>query len=185
MTGASSRSEYCLPSPTTTCIFWLIQPLNRYLFLYLCCRKHHHRFLLSSQCNIIVILGISILADIKVMAVLPFSSSPQAAIVDPVDPDSVVAAVKEEGVRAFNILILPGVNICPKLWEIFTPGLLQLPILDSQVTLTTLLTTHHHWDHAGGNADLIKKVIVTDLPAVLSSDCNLNSLLIILYICCC
>ena len=43
---------------------------------------------------------------------------------DPVDPDSVVAAVKEEG-----------------------------------VTLTTLLTTHHHWDHAGGNADLIKKVI--------------------------
>ena len=27
-----------------------------------------------------------------------------------------------------------------------------------EVTLTTLLTTHHHWDHAGGNADLIKKV---------------------------
>merc|ERR1712181_90945 len=26
------------------------------------------------------------------------------------------------------------------------------------VTLTTLLTTHHHWDHAGGNADLIKKM---------------------------
>merc|ERR1712004_391013 len=47
----------------------------------------------------------------------------QAAIVDPVDPDSVIAAVEEEG-----------------------------------VTLTTLLTTHHHWDHAGGNADLIKKL---------------------------
>merc|ERR1712012_446920 len=47
----------------------------------------------------------------------------QAAIVDPVDPDSVVAAIEEEG-----------------------------------VTLTTLLTTHHHWDHAGGNADLIKKL---------------------------
>merc|ERR1719342_1631297 len=47
----------------------------------------------------------------------------QAAIVDPVDPESVIAAVEEEG-----------------------------------VTLTTLLTTHHHWDHAGGNADLIKKV---------------------------
>ena len=40
---------------------------------------------------------------------------PQAAIVDPVDPDSVVAAVKEEGVRAFNYMILPGVDICPKL----------------------------------------------------------------------
>jgi len=47
----------------------------------------------------------------------------EAAVVDPVDPDSVVAAVKEEG-----------------------------------VTLTTLLTTHHHWDHAGGNKDLISKV---------------------------
>jgi len=47
----------------------------------------------------------------------------EAAIVDPVDPESVLAAVREEG-----------------------------------VTLTTLLTTHHHWDHAGGNADLIKKV---------------------------
>lgn len=31
-------------------------------------------------------------------------------------------------------------------------------IVNPEVTLTTLLTTHHHWDHAGGNADLIKKV---------------------------
>ena len=31
-----------------------------------------------------------------------------------------------------------------------------------EVTLTTLLTTHHHWDHAGGNADLIKKVKILD-----------------------
>jgi len=47
----------------------------------------------------------------------------EAAIIDPVDPDSVIKAVEEEGVN-----------------------------------LTTLLTTHHHWDHAGGNADLIKRV---------------------------
>ena len=26
------------------------------------------------------------------------------------------------------------------------------------MNLTTLLTTHHHWDHAGGNAELIKRV---------------------------
>ena len=44
-------------------------------------------------------------------------------MVDPVDPDSVVAAVQEEG-----------------------------------VTLTTVLTTHHHWDHAGGNKELLKRM---------------------------
>jgi hydroxyacylglutathione hydrolase len=47
----------------------------------------------------------------------------QAAVVDPVEPDTVVAAVEEEG-----------------------------------LTLTHLLTTHHHWDHAGGNAALLKRV---------------------------
>ena len=34
----------------------------------------------------------------------------------------------------------------------------EMWIVYPEVTLTTLLTTHHHWDHAGGNADLIKKV---------------------------
>lgn len=57
------------------------------------------------------------------MYLLVDTATKQAAIVDPVDPDSVVAAVAKEG-----------------------------------VTLTTLLTTHHHWDHAGGNAEMIKKV---------------------------
>ncbi|GJQ71928.1 hypothetical protein Trydic_g3037 [Trypoxylus dichotomus] len=46
----------------------------------------------------------------------------QAAIVDPVEPDTVLEAVKEEGVN-----------------------------------LTKVLTTHHHWDHAGGNEGLVKK----------------------------
>jgi len=45
----------------------------------------------------------------------------EAAIVDPVEPETVLAAVAEEGVN-----------------------------------LTTLLTTHHHWDHAGGNKELLK-----------------------------
>lgn len=57
------------------------------------------------------------------MYLLMDPATKEAAIVDPVDPESVISAVAEEG-----------------------------------VTLTTLLTTHHHWDHAGGNADLIKKV---------------------------
>lgn len=48
--------------------------------------------------------------------------SKEAAIVDPVDPDAVLAAVAK-----FN------------------------------VNLTTVLTTHHHWDHAGGNVNLVKK----------------------------
>ncbi|CAH3044302.1 unnamed protein product, partial [Porites lobata] len=43
----------------------------------------------------------------------------EAAIVDPVEPKKVIAAVKKEGVK-----------------------------------LTTVLTTHHHWDHAGGNGEL-------------------------------
>jgi len=57
------------------------------------------------------------------MYLLMDQATKEAAIVDPVDPDSVIKAVEEEGVK-----------------------------------LTTLLTTHHHWDHAGGNADLIKRV---------------------------
>lgn len=47
----------------------------------------------------------------------------EAAIVDPVEPDTVLAAVEEE-----------------------------------KVNLTKVLTTHHHWDHAGGNEALVKKV---------------------------
>ncbi|XP_059407254.1 hydroxyacylglutathione hydrolase, mitochondrial-like isoform X2 [Carassius carassius] len=45
----------------------------------------------------------------------------EAAIVDPVEPQKVVDAVKKHGVK-----------------------------------LKTVLTTHHHWDHAGGNEKLVK-----------------------------
>nr|DBA19288.1 TPA: hypothetical protein GDO54_015149 [Pyxicephalus adspersus] len=45
----------------------------------------------------------------------------EAAIVDPVQPQKVVDAVKKHGVN-----------------------------------LTSVLTTHHHWDHAGGNEKLVK-----------------------------
>ncbi|XP_054160345.1 hydroxyacylglutathione hydrolase, mitochondrial-like [Oppia nitens] len=47
----------------------------------------------------------------------------EAAIVDPVEPNKVLTAVKAENVN-----------------------------------LTTVLTTHHHWDHAGGNEELVKLV---------------------------
>lgn len=57
------------------------------------------------------------------MYLLVDAATSEAAIVDPVQPDDVLAAVKEEGVK-----------------------------------LTTVLTTHHHWDHAGGNEELVKKV---------------------------
>lgn len=45
----------------------------------------------------------------------------EAAIVDPVQPQKVLDAVKKHGVK-----------------------------------LTSVLTTHHHWDHAGGNEKLVK-----------------------------
>ncbi|CAK1547348.1 unnamed protein product [Leptosia nina] len=45
----------------------------------------------------------------------------EAAIVDPVEPNTVLQAVQDQGVK-----------------------------------LTKVLTTHHHWDHAGGNEDLLK-----------------------------
>ncbi|XP_002735677.2 LOW QUALITY PROTEIN: hydroxyacylglutathione hydrolase, mitochondrial-like [Saccoglossus kowalevskii] len=57
------------------------------------------------------------------MYLLVDENTKQAAIVDPVEPDKVVNAVKEEG-----------------------------------VTLTTVLTTHHHWDHAGGNKKMVSMV---------------------------
>nr|XP_006637198.2 PREDICTED: hydroxyacylglutathione hydrolase, mitochondrial [Lepisosteus oculatus] len=47
----------------------------------------------------------------------------EAAIVDPVEPQKVVDAIKKHRVK-----------------------------------LTTVLTTHHHWDHAGGNEKLVKLV---------------------------
>ncbi|CAG9786024.1 unnamed protein product [Diatraea saccharalis] len=45
----------------------------------------------------------------------------EAAIVDPVEPKTVLKAVQEQGLK-----------------------------------LTSVLTTHHHWDHAGGNEELVK-----------------------------
>ncbi|XP_029669485.1 hydroxyacylglutathione hydrolase, mitochondrial-like isoform X3 [Formica exsecta] len=50
----------------------------------------------------------------------------EAAVVDPVDPETVATAVQQNNIK-----------------------------------LTKVLTTHHHWDHAGGNAKLLKSF--TDL----------------------
>ena len=57
------------------------------------------------------------------MYLLVDTNTNKAAIVDPVEPDTVLAAVEEEGVE-----------------------------------LTTVLTTHHHWDHAGGNKEIVKRM---------------------------
>eukprot|EP00112_Aurelia_sp_Birch-Aquarium-sp1_P017953 Seg4218.4 transcript_id=Seg4218.4/GoldUCD/mRNA.D3Y31 product="Hydroxyacylglutathione hydrolase mitochondrial" protein_id=Seg4218.4/GoldUCD/D3Y31 len=61
--------------------------------------------------------------DDNYMYLLIDEKTNDAAIIDPVEPAKVLAAVREENVK-----------------------------------LTTVLTTHHHWDHAGGNADLCSKV---------------------------
>ncbi|XP_027222325.2 hydroxyacylglutathione hydrolase, mitochondrial isoform X3 [Penaeus vannamei] len=55
------------------------------------------------------------------MYLLMDETTKEAAIVDPVEPKTVLAAVEEAGVN-----------------------------------LTTILTTHHHWDHAGGNKALVE-----------------------------
>ena len=62
------------------------------------------------------------------MYLLVDTNTNQAAIVDPVEPDTVLAAVAEEGVE-----------------------------------LTTVLTTHHHWDHAGGNKEIVKRMAGLDV----------------------
>jgi len=64
----------------------------------------------------------------------------EAAIVDPVTPEVVVEAVKEEN-----------------------------------VSLTTVLTTHHHWDHAGGNAKLVQLLSHLNL-SVLGGDDRIDCL---------
>ncbi|XP_015677134.1 hydroxyacylglutathione hydrolase, mitochondrial [Protobothrops mucrosquamatus] len=55
------------------------------------------------------------------MYLLVDEETKEAAIVDPVQPQKVLDAVRKHGVK-----------------------------------LTTVLTTHHHWDHAGGNEKLVK-----------------------------
>ncbi|XP_076312153.1 hydroxyacylglutathione hydrolase tenzing norgay [Tachypleus tridentatus] len=57
------------------------------------------------------------------MYLLVDDATKEAAVVDPVEPEKVTAAVNKEGVK-----------------------------------LTTVLTTHHHWDHAGGNEKLVQAV---------------------------
>merc|ERR1719232_418723 len=55
------------------------------------------------------------------MYLLVDEESKEAAVVDPVEPETVLRSVEGEG-------------------------------------LTTVLTTHHHWDHAGGNKEIVSKV---------------------------
>lgn len=76
--------------------------------------------------------------DDNYMYLIIDEKSRKAAIVDPVEPKSVLKAAEEEN-----------------------------------VDLTTVLTTHHHWDHAGGNSELVslKKNI-----KVVGGDANIASL---------
>ncbi|XP_048755690.1 hydroxyacylglutathione hydrolase, mitochondrial-like [Ostrea edulis] len=61
--------------------------------------------------------------DDNYMYLLIDEDTKQCAAVDPVEPEKIMKAIKEEG-----------------------------------CTLTTILTTHHHWDHASGNDKLVKLV---------------------------
>ncbi|XP_067648717.1 hydroxyacylglutathione hydrolase, mitochondrial-like isoform X2 [Haliotis asinina] len=85
------------------------------------CRNCHSRELLISQSDMRVRL-IPALED-NYMYLLIDEDTKQCAAVDPVEPEKIISAVKEEG-----------------------------------VLLNAVLTTHHHWDHAGGNEKLIALV---------------------------
>ena len=92
------------------------------VFRYTARLLHYHSKQLNFKLEKMKIRSIPALDD-NYMYLLVDSKTNQAAIVDPVEPDKVLKAVKEEGVN-----------------------------------LTTVMTTHHHWDHAGGNNDLVSKV---------------------------
>jgi len=76
--------------------------------------------------NMLHVTPIPALSD-NYMYLIVDEKTKEAAIVDPVEPQKVVEAVKHSGVN-----------------------------------LVAALTTHHHWDHAGGNEDLAK--LVPGLP---------------------
>lgn len=44
------------------------------------------------------------------------------------------------------------------------PDRVLTAVSDHAVTLTSVLTTHHHWDHAGGNEKLVSKFEVNHEP---------------------
>ncbi|XP_060085813.1 hydroxyacylglutathione hydrolase, mitochondrial-like [Ylistrum balloti] len=82
--------------------------------------EYHSKPLRFTQANMDVIL-LPALKD-NYMYLIIDQATKECACVDPVEPEKVLNAVKEMGVK-----------------------------------LTTLMTTHHHWDHAGGNKELVSK----------------------------
>jgi len=111
----SRRVPLCV-SQSATALFFRVEALSKVGL-----RGHHSESKLVDQ-NSMKIKILPALSD-NYMYLVVDENTKEAAIVDPVDPDSVLKAVDDEG-----------------------------------LTLTTLLTTHHHWDHAGGNAELIKQM---------------------------
>jgi len=83
-----------------------------------------HGFHSDSTCTKLLAMDINVLPALQdnYMYLIVDKETNSAAVVDPVNPDRVL-----EAVRAHN------------------------------VNLTAVLTTHHHWDHAGGNEELVKK----------------------------
>lgn len=111
----SKRVPLCV-TQSATAIYFRVEALTK-----VGVRGYHSEQKLVDQ-NTMKIRILPALSD-NYMYLLMDPATNEAAIIDPVDPESVIKAVEEEGVK-----------------------------------LTTVLTTHHHWDHAGGNADLIKRV---------------------------
>jgi len=81
----------------------------------------HHS---DSTCTKLRTMDVNVLPALQdnYMYLIVDKETNSAAVVDPVNPDRVLEAVKARNVN-----------------------------------LTAVLTTHHHWDHAGGNEELVKK----------------------------
>ncbi|GFO28213.1 hydroxyacylglutathione hydrolase, mitochondrial-like [Plakobranchus ocellatus] len=110
--SASTRSCHRLKS--LLAVFNAASPLSL--------RRPCHSSILLTQHRDMKVKLLPALAD-NYMYLIIDEATKKCAVVDPVEPDKVQAALKDEGVE-----------------------------------LTTVMTTHHHWDHAGGNEKLIEAV---------------------------
>ncbi|KAI0123005.1 hydroxyacylglutathione hydrolase [Xylariales sp. AK1849] len=49
---------------------------------------------------------------------------------------------------------------------------LKKAIQDGKINLTAIVNTHHHWDHAGGNKQLLKELGAEKLPVIGGKECD-------------
>ncbi len=107
---------------------------------------HSQSFFVSISTRLVAmnVIPIEALSD-NYMYLLVDEKTKQCAAVDPVEPDKVPFYVSTLPNGSLNILNIETLQVLDKVREM---GL----------KLISVLTTHHHWDHADGNPGLLKKL---------------------------